>query len=102
MPKLTSTVSDITRQAASHTRPTVDAAEVLMITASMLREHPTQILSENALIETVLRAAGPGVTTGQLRPVWEALPLGPAGDEHVEYARRLVLAALEIRSSKER
>ncbi|MER7806142.1 hypothetical protein [Streptomyces sp900116325] len=77
---------------------TVDTADLLMVTAAMLREHPRQILTETQLVKTVLRAAGDSISTSELRPVWEALPLGPDGDEHAEYAARLVLTANGIRT----
>jgi hypothetical protein len=78
--------------------PTVDVAEVLMVTAALLLEQPRQILNHTQLVETVLRAAGPQVSTVALRPVWEALPLNPEGDEHREYAARLILTAKALRA----
>ncbi|WP_326768829.1 hypothetical protein OG978_33675 [Streptomyces sp. NBC_01591] len=78
--------------------PTVDVAELLMATADLLLEQPRQILTHAHLVETVLRAAGPQVSTVALRPVWEALPMHRSGDEHWKYAARLVLAAKSIRA----
>lgn len=64
-----------------------------MVTASHLLEQPLRILNHTHLVETVLRAAGPRVSTVALRPVWEVLPMHPDGDEHREYAARLILTA---------
>lgn len=83
-------------EAASYIRPTVDVTEILMVTAATLREQPARILTTNHLLQTVLAVAGPDVTAGQLRPVWEALPKAPDGDEHAEYAARLTLAARDF------
>lgn len=72
----------------------VDVAAILMTVADVLREHPRHILTTNSLIRLVLTAAGPTpITDTQLRPVWEALPHHPAGDEHAEYAALLVMTA---------
>lgn len=83
-------------EAASYIHPTVDVTEILMVTAATLREQPTRILTTNHLLQTVLAVAGPDVTTGQLRPVWEAIPKQPDGDEHAEYAARLTLAVQDF------
>jgi hypothetical protein len=80
--------------------PTIDVPQLLTITAARLREQPTRILTTNRLILLVLNTAGPAVTTSALRPVWEALPLHPDGDEHEKYARRLIRAANEGDSSQ--
>lgn len=83
-------------EAASYVAPRVDVAQILTDAAALLRAEPTRILTELTLIKAVLQSAGPGVTTGQLRPVWEALPLGPSGNGHAEYAGRLLRAAREL------
>lgn len=82
-------------QAASHVTlaPVVDVVGILMTTAALLREYPRRILNDVTLVATVLEAAGPDLTETHLRPVWEALPVNPDGDEYGEYASRLVLAA---------
>lgn len=78
--------------------PAPSPAEVLMVTAALLLEQPRQILNHTRLVATVLRAAGPQVSTVALRPVWETLPLDPDGDEHREYAARLILTAKSLRA----
>lgn len=75
----------------------IDVVGILMTTATLLRTHPTRILNDVTLVATILEAAGPTLTETQLRPVWDALPTDPHGDEHAEYANRLTLAARDMR-----
>lgn len=65
-----------------------DVAAILTATATLLRLHPSRILTTNHLINLV-QAAAPHLTDTELRPVWEHLPHHPDGDEHAEYAALL-------------
>ncbi|WP_328903240.1 hypothetical protein OHR86_27965 [Streptomyces sp. NBC_00441] len=82
-----------TRPVAVDAPTVVDVPAILMITAALLRNYPTRILTTEHLLLAVMEAAGPTITTAQLRPVWEALPHHPSGDEHGEYAALLVMTA---------
>lgn len=73
--------------------PTVDVPHILLTVAAVLDEQPNRTLTEHTLLLTVLTVAGPDITTGQLRPVWESLPLGPSGHQHSAYADQLIAAA---------
>ncbi|MGW2090377.1 hypothetical protein [Streptomyces sp. NPDC001880] len=110
MPKLASSTNSVigspqspadiaaNEAASSYERPvpTVDVAELLTATAALLLERPARILTHTDLTATVLAAAGSQASTVALCPAWEgweALPLHREGDEHWEYAARLILAA---------
>ncbi|MGP3752186.1 hypothetical protein [Streptomyces sp. IBSNAI001] len=71
--------------------PPVDVAALLTTVAAALQQEPHRILTTNHLLRLVLDTAGPHITEGQLRPVWEALPHHPDGDEHGEYAALLTM-----------
>lgn len=76
--------------------PTVDVVALLTAVAGALVTEPHRILTTTRLIRLVLTLAGPTVTEGQLRPVWEVLPHHPNGDEHAEYAALLLMIARDL------
>lgn len=88
-------ITHVVKSGVTSAAPTIDVPRILLTVAAILDEQPDRTLTETTLLLTVLTVAGPDVTTGQLRPVWETLPLGPAGDQHGTYADRLIAAATD-------